>query len=100
MQRDVLRKLIPLASMADFDPVYQAMRSRHMKNLDIRAAAWLALIAHIRHQHTEYDQLRDEGYDHDSARHFVLENINDVLTEWGCEKRLSFEVDDDVTLDA
>ncbi|MFD0916297.1 DUF2293 domain-containing protein [Pseudahrensia aquimaris] len=94
-QREALRTLIPLAPMADFEPVYEAMRARHMVNLDIRAAAWLATVAHIRHRHTEYDRMRDEGYDHESARHFILEDINDVLEDWGSPRRLAFDEDDE-----
>jgi hypothetical protein len=55
------------------------------------AAAWLSLVAHIRHCHTDYQDLLDDGYDGDSARHFVLDAINHVLTDWGCCKRVSGE---------
>lgn len=91
LQRDALRELIPLAPFADFDAIHRAMRARHMANLDIKAAAFLAAVAHIRHQHTDYDELRDAGYDHESARHFILEDTNAVLEEWGSARRLSFE---------
>lgn len=89
LQMEVLRKLIPLAPYLDFHTVYEAMRAHHMNNLEIPAAAHLAAIAHIRHQHTEYDDLRNEGYDHDSARHFVLNAINEVLQDWGSSHQLS-----------
>lgn len=94
IQLEILRAMIPLAPYADFHPILETMRTRHMANLDTRAAAHLATIAHIRHQHTGYDDLRDDGYDHDSARHFVLEDINQVLEDWGSTRRLSFETDD------
>ena len=94
IQLEALRELIPLAPYADFHAIHEAMRAKHMANLDIRASAFLAAIAFIRHQHTEYDALRDEGYDHDSARHFVLEDINAVLEDWGSARRLSFEVEE------
>lgn len=51
-------------------------------------AAWLSLVAYIRHVLTEYDALLAEGYDPDSARHFVAEAIDEVLAGWGARRRL------------
>lgn len=96
-QRDIkkaLRKIVPMASYADFSAITQAAAARHMRNLLPVNAAYLATVAHIRHQHTDYDQLRDEGYDHDSARHFVAEEINQTLLDWGCEHLLNLNEDD------
>lgn len=84
-----LRELIPLASYADFEPIALAVRARHMRDLTPRDAAFLATIAHIRHNHTDYDALRDEGYDEDSARHFVADEIDHVLENWGSSRRLA-----------
>ena len=83
-----LRALIPLAPYADFEPIAEAIKSRHMLNLAPVDAAWLATIAHIRHMHTEYDQLRDEGYDHDSARFFIVDDTNEILSDWGATRLL------------
>jgi hypothetical protein len=57
-------------------------------------AAWLSLVAHIRHVYTDYDDLLAEGYDVDSARHFTLDAINETLAEWGCRRSISGEADD------
>ncbi len=94
IQLEALRELIPLAPYADFHAIHEAMRAKHMTSLDIKASAFLATVAHIRHQHTDYDELRDEEYDHGSARHFILEDTNTVLEEWGSARRLSFEADE------
>ncbi len=51
-------------------------------------AAWLSLVAYVRHVFTEYDALLEDGYDPDSARHFVLDDINAVLEGWGVRRRL------------
>ena len=56
-------------------------------------AAWLSLIAYARHAHTDYDQLLASGYDQESARRFVIENINAVLESWGVKRRLGDEVE-------
>lgn len=55
------------------------------------AAAWLSLVAHVRHTYTDYQDMLDDGYDADSARHFVLAALNEVLAEWGCRKRVTGE---------
>jgi hypothetical protein len=93
-QLKALRALIPKASYADFSEIALAMRAKHMKDLTAVNAAFLATVAHIRHQHTDYDALRDEGYDHDSARFFVAEKIDEVLEEWGAPRGLDAEVTD------
>ncbi len=86
-----LRELIPLASYADFAPIAEAARSKHMRDLTPVNGAFLATIAHIRHQHTDYDALRDEGYDHDSARYFVADAMETKLREWGSSRGLDGE---------
>ncbi|WP_264050025.1 DUF2293 domain-containing protein [Methylobacterium flocculans] len=67
----------------------RALASPGLRNAQADTAAWLALVAYARHVFTEYDALLDEGYDRDSARHFVLDELNDVLAEWGTRRRVS-----------
>lgn len=88
-----LREIIPHAPYADFEPIAFAARARHMRDLLPVNSAFLATVAHIRHRYTDYDELRDEGYDKDSARFFVAEEINEVLREWGCRRTLEPEED-------
>ncbi|MEN0040188.1 MAG: DUF2293 domain-containing protein [Pseudomonadota bacterium] len=83
-----LRELIPLAPYADFAPIAEAARSKHMRSLAPRDGAFLATVAYIRHVHTDYDELRDDGYDHDSARFFVADAIDEKLREWGSPRGL------------
>jgi hypothetical protein len=59
-----------------------------LKTASPEAAAWLSAIAYIRHTHSDYDDLLAEGYDEDSARHFCLDQINQILADWGCRKRV------------
>jgi hypothetical protein len=51
-------------------------------------AAWLSLVAYIRHVLTDYDALIAEGYDRDSARFFVADETNSHLEEWGAMRRV------------
>jgi hypothetical protein len=83
-----LTALIPRAPFLDAEAIRETARSRHMRPLAPERAVWLAAISHIRHAHTDYDALMDDGYDRDAARFFVLEDINAVLDRWGATRRL------------
>ena len=43
----------------------------------------LAVIAHIRHQHTTYDSLLHGGEDREKARKMTRKKIETVIREWG-----------------
>jgi hypothetical protein len=51
-------------------------------------AVELAVIAHIRHRHTRYEALLDEGFERDEAREIVREDVLRTLARWGAVKRL------------
>ena len=51
-------------------------------------AAWLSLVAYARHVFTDYDDLLAQGYDRDSARHFVADEMEAVLSGWGVRRKL------------
>jgi hypothetical protein len=89
-----LTLLIPMAPYIDAEQIRQDAGARHMKTLPPSIAVWLAAVAHIRHQHTEYDWLLAEGYDHDAARFFVLDEINAVLTRWRATRLLDPDDED------
>jgi hypothetical protein len=69
--------------------VDHALDSRGLSPASPQTAAWLSMVAFVRHALTEYDSLLEEGYDPDSARHFVAGDIQAVLTEWGVRRRLA-----------
>ena len=52
-------------------------------------AAWLSLVAYIRHTFTDYDELLREGYDQDSARFFVADDMAEALRDWGVRRPLN-----------
>jgi hypothetical protein len=89
--RKALRALAPLIPYADSEPVLERAAKLTRADLSVGAALWLALVAHVRHRHTEYDALLAEGYDRDAARHFVAGPTEGVLTRWGCQKRIDVE---------
>jgi hypothetical protein len=88
-----LRRLAPRIPPHEFGAVVdRAIDSRGLHVAAPETAAWLALVSYVRHTLTEYDELLEQGYDVDSARHFVLGAMDEVLRGWGVRRRLS---DDD-----
>jgi hypothetical protein len=90
-QRDVgkaLSALLPMAPYSDIDAIRAAALAAKFRTLPPSIAVWLATIAHVRHEHTAYDRLLGEGYDRESARFFVLGEINAVLTSWRATRLL------------
>lgn len=89
-----LTALIPLAPYADTEPIRADAMAKHMKTLPASVAIWLATVAHVRHIHTDYEKLLAEGYDRESARFFVIDRINEVLTGWRATRLLDPDDED------
>jgi hypothetical protein len=86
---DALRRLAPRIPSHEFGAVIDhALDSRGLRGATPETAAWLSLVAYVRHALTEYDELLAQGYDQDSARHFVLDEMQGVLTQWGVRRML------------
>ena len=83
-----LTALIPMAPYIDAEKIRTDAGAVHLKTLPVSTAIWLTTVAHIRHEHTDYDHLLADGYDRDSARFFVIERINEVLTRWRATRLL------------
>ncbi|RUT97273.1 DUF2293 domain-containing protein [Mesorhizobium sp. USDA-HM6] len=90
-----LTALLPLAPYADMEKIRADAGAAHMKTLPPTIAVWLATIAHVRHTHTDYEKLLAEGYDRDSARFFVIERTNEVLTRWRATRLLEEDDEDE-----
>ena len=90
-----LTALLPLAPYADMERIRADAGAAHMKTLPPTIAVWLATIAHVRHSHTDYEKLLAEGYDRDSARFFVIEQTNGVLTRWRATRLLEEDGEDE-----
>jgi hypothetical protein len=89
-----LTLLLPWAPYSDTEVIRAAAGATHMRSLPPSVAVWLATVAYIRHQHTDYEKLLAEGYDRDSARFFVIDKINQVLTGWRATRLLDPDDDD------
>ena len=87
-----LHQLAPRIPKHEFGAVIDhALGSPGLHNASIEAAAWLSLVTYVRHVFTDYDSLLEEGYDANSARFFVLDEINRVLEHWGVRRRVGDE---------
>lgn len=80
-----------MAPMEDFLAMEETALAGHLRHLPPSISAWQAVTTRARHAHTDYDELLQDGYDVESARHFVLDTINEKLSEWGCSERVSEE---------
>ena len=86
---DALRHLAPGMPAHEFGAVVDhALDSRGLRAATPETAAWLSLVAYVRHALTDYDDLLTQGYDRDSARFFVAGEIERVLAEWGARRKL------------
>jgi hypothetical protein len=84
-----LRRLAPNLPPHEFGAVVDhALDSVALKAAAPETAAWLSLVAYVRHTFTDYDALLAQGYDRDSARHFVAEEMTEVLRGWGVRRVL------------
>jgi hypothetical protein len=87
-----LRRLAPEIPPHEFGAVVDHARdSRGLSQATPEAAAWLSLVAYVRHVFTDYDDLLAQGHDADSARFFVADEIEVVLSGWGVRRRLTRE---------
>ena len=88
---DALTLLAPGIPFLDAEIVRKHAAAKHLREFSPKVSVWLALIAHIRHAHTDYDELMDEGYGKESSRHFALDQTNEKLTEWRATRFLDPE---------
>lgn len=87
---EALRHLAPAVPPFEADAVIdRALDSRGLRFARPGEAAWLALVAFVRHAMTDYEALLDEGYDVDSARFFVRDDMNATLRGWGVRREVS-----------
>ena len=84
-----LRQLAPKIPPHEFGAVIDhALDSEGLSTAAPENAAWLSLVAYARHVFTDYDDLLAQGYDRDSARHFVADEMETVLSGWGVRRKL------------
>ena len=87
-----VRALAPRIPRHEFEAVIDHARSSPgLRVAAPETAAWLSLVAYVRHVFTDYDRLLEDGYDVDSARFFVAGEIDAKLEEWGAVRRVGEE---------
>ncbi|GGK27776.1 DUF2293 domain-containing protein [Salinarimonas ramus] len=86
---DALDRLAPTIPEFERDAILDhALDSRGLSTATPENAAWLSMVSYVRHVLTDYDALLAEGYDRDSARHFVAAETTAILDSWGCRRRI------------
>ena len=87
-----IRRLAPKIPKHELGAVLDhAVASRGLRSAAPETAAWLSLVAYVRHALTEYDELLAGGYDPESARFFVMAEMAAVLAGWGVRRHLGTE---------
>jgi hypothetical protein len=87
-----LRRLAPRVPAFEAGAIVDhAMTSRGLATASAETAAWLSLVAFVRHAMTEYDDLVADGYERSAARFFVVEEMTRILEGWGVSRPLSAE---------
>jgi hypothetical protein len=87
--RKALRALAPGIPLSDAEAVLTLAERRHMKDLPPATALWLSLGSHVRHVHTDYEQLLADGYEREAARFFIADDTDAVLASWGCQRSVT-----------
>ncbi|WP_173932065.1 DUF2293 domain-containing protein [Chelativorans sp. Marseille-P2723] len=90
-----LTTLLPQAPYADIQRIQTLANDRKLRTLPASVAVWIATVSHVRHEHSDYDELLAEGYDRDAARYFVVDQINAVLTRWRATRLLDPEEEEE-----
>lgn len=91
-----LRRLAPKIPPHEFGAVVDhALDSAGLTGAAPDTAAWLSLVAYVRHVFTDYNAMLRQGYDRDSARYFVAKEMSEKLTEWGVRRTLGDDDDGD-----
>lgn len=86
---EALSVIAPAVPAFDRDAILDhAEDSPGLRTASPQAAAWLSLVAYVRHTYTDYDDMLADGTDTDAARFFVLDEINRVLEDWDCRRRV------------
>ena len=84
-----LRRLAPRIPSHEFGAVVDhALDSPGLRTAPPETAAWLSLVAYVRHVFTDYDALLAQGYDRDSARFFVANEMDAILKDWASRRSL------------
>lgn len=97
---EALLRLLPRAHPKDRAAILDhARHARGLRHASTARIAWLSTVAYVRHVFTDYDQLLDDGYDRDAARHFTLEALNRTLSEWGSKELVSGDAEADEAAD-
>lgn len=87
--KKILTNLFFAIPYYDSEQIIKNVAKPHLKQLPSSIAVWLCVISYIRHEYTDYDNMLQNGFEKDAARHYTTQQINDILEKWQCTKKLS-----------
>ena len=90
-----LTALLPLAPYADIEKIRADAGAKHMKTLPPTIAVWLATVAHVRHEHTDYEQAARRRLRPRLGALLRHRQINAVLTAWRATRLLDPDDEDE-----
>jgi hypothetical protein len=71
--------------------IAHAMATPSLRPLAPEKAAWLSLVALVRHLYSDYDALLDAGYGVEAARYCVGDQMNAQINQWGGKRSINSE---------
>lgn len=86
---DAILKLFPTIPKAEIPQILKQSLKKHSRRVGrtntvaLQDRVKLAVRAHIRHMHTDYDQLLKQGVSRLEARAAVWDKLNEVARQWG-----------------
>src|SRR5262245_18742669 len=85
-----LRRLAPRVPAHERGSIVDhALDNAALRSATLETAAWLSLVAYVRHALTDYDALLGEGYDQESSRFFVAAAMYEILRDCGVRRPLA-----------
>lgn len=85
-----------MAPFADAEKIRSDALGATYRSLPASISVWLATVAHIRHEHTDYDALLADGYGREAARHFVVGTTNETLQRWRATRYLDPDGEEEI----
>jgi hypothetical protein len=91
--RDAILALCPAAPRDEVAQIARHSLKKHSRRVGrrmgtvalLRDRARLAVGAHIRHVHTDYDRLLKQGVSRQAAREQVWDQVRETARRWGCK---------------
>lgn len=90
-----LRRLVPQIPRFEAQEVIaHAIATPSLRAVAPEKAAWLSLVAVVRHLRSDYDVLLEDGYGVEAARFWVRDQMNELIGQWGGTRSVNGKEED------